>query len=191
MNRRETLAGLGALAGAALLPSTVLAEFLRDAAAVGDAGGAWTPKFFTPAQAKLLPELVEVIIPATDTPGAKSALVHVFVDLYVRDCYPKAQQELFVKGLDALDGVARARFGRPFLELAPADRLGLLVEEERASLGRSETPDKSFVRMLKHLTLLGYFSSRPGATQAAQYEHAPGPFEGCIPLTPGTKVHAL
>ena len=49
----------------------------------------------------------------------------------------------------------------------------------------------SFVRSLKNLTLLGYFSSEVGATKAADYEQSPGPFEGCLDLKPGQRVQAL
>ena len=94
MKRRESLKGLGFLAGGSLLSPSVLAEFFRVSAAVVETGG-WTPGFVPARHAALLPELVEVIIPATDTPGAKEALVHIFVDLFVRDCYPKPQQDVF------------------------------------------------------------------------------------------------
>jgi hypothetical protein len=127
--------------------------------------------------------MVDVVIPPTDTPGARDALVHVFVDLYLRDCAPKAQQEAFLKGLDEA--------GRGFLDASKADRLARLARLERESLAKNEPPEQSFVRTLKSITLLGYFTSEPGATRAAEYEQSPGPFEGCLDLKPGQKVHAL
>jgi hypothetical protein len=36
---------------------------------------------------------------------------------------------------------------------------------------------------MKELTLLGFFTSEPGATQVLQYNQVPGPFKGCVPLT--------
>ena len=36
--------------------------------------------------------------------------------------------------------------------------------------------------MTRELTLLGYFLSKPGATQVLQYNPMPGPFKGCVPL---------
>ncbi len=183
MNRRESLKGIGLLAGAPLLPSDVLASFLRSAEAV-EKTGEWTPQLVTARQARLLPELVETIIPTTDTPGARDALVHVFVDLYVKDCYPAAQREAFLKGFDEVDKLG-------FLDLSPQERLALLVRLERESMEKNEPEDQSFVRMLKRVTLLGYFSSKPGATQAAEYVQSPGPFEGCVDLKPKQRVQAL
>jgi len=191
MNRRDTLKGLGLLVGGNLLAPAVLADFLQTAAAIKEGKGAWQPRLLSARQAALLPELVEVIIPATDTPGAQAALAHVFIDLYVKDCYPKAQQEVFLKGLDNLDAVSRKQAGRDFLKLSPAERLGLLKQLEKESWERGEPVEQSFIRMLKNLTLMGFFSSQPGATKAAEYVRSPGPFEGCTDLKPDQKADAL
>ncbi|HUK89230.1 MAG TPA: gluconate 2-dehydrogenase subunit 3 family protein, partial [Blastocatellia bacterium] len=173
-----------------LLSRSVLADFLRISASVKQ-GSKWAPQFVPVKHAALLPELVDVIIPVTDTPGAKDALVHVFVDLYVKDCYTKAQQEIFLKGLDSVEVTSQKGFGRPFIELSKKEQLGLLSGLEKESWEKHEPTDESFIRMLKNLTLLGYFSSQPGATQAAEYERSPGPFEGCIDMKPGQKVDAI
>ena len=170
---------------------SLLASFFQTAAAIKEGKEKWQPRLLSAEQAARLPELVEVIIPTTDTPGAKAALVHVFVDLYVADCYPKAQQELFLKGLDTLDDVSRKQAGRAFLKLAAAERLGLLKQLEKASWESNEAVEQSFVRMLKNLTLMGFFCSQPGATRAAEYQRSPGPFEGCTDLKPGQKADAL
>jgi len=191
MNRRDSLKGLGALVGGNLLAPGVIADFLQTAASIKEGKHDWQPRLLSSQQALLLPELVEVIIPATDTPGAKAALVHVFVDLYVKDCYPKAQQELFLKGIDTLEAVSQQRFGRAFLKLSKDERLGLLKQLEKESWEKGEPVEQSFIRMLKNLTLMGFFSSQPGATKAAEYVRSPGPFEGCIDLKPGQKVEAL
>jgi gluconate 2-dehydrogenase gamma chain len=191
MNRRDSLKGLGSLVAGNLLSPAMLADFLQTAAAIKEGKSAWQPRLLSAQQAALLPELVEVIIPVTDTPGAKAALAHVFIDLYVKDCYPKAQQEVFLKGLDNLDAVSQKQSGRTFLKLSQAGRLDLLKQLEKESWERSEPVEQSFIRMLKNLTLIGFFSSQPGATKAAEYARSPGPFEGCTDLKPGQKADAL
>jgi hypothetical protein len=45
--------------------------------------------------------------------------------------------------------------------------------------------------MLKQLTLLGYFTSEIGCTQAMRYVETPGRFDGCIPYKKGDKAFAL
>jgi hypothetical protein len=44
--------------------------------------------------------------------------------------------------------------------------------------------------MMKELSLLGYFTSEIGATQALVYEESPGKWEPCIPYKPGQKAYA-
>jgi hypothetical protein len=48
-----------------------------------------------------------------------------------------------------------------------------------------------FFRLMKELTLLGYFTSEPGATQALEYVAVPGRYDGCIDLKPGQKNWAM
>src|SRR4029078_7876673 len=133
-----------------------LADFLQTAAAIKEGKGVWQPRLVTAPQAALLQELVEVITPATDTPGAKEALAHVFIDLYIKDCYPEAQQQVFLKGLDDLDAASRKQGERECLKLWPGERLALLKELERESWERDEPVENSFIRMLKNLTLVGF-----------------------------------
>ncbi len=51
-------------------------------------------------------------------------------------------------------------------------------------------PRGSFVRILKDLTLVGFFTSRIGATQTLAYEAVPGGYRGCLELRPGQKAWA-
>ena len=43
---------------------------------------------------------------------------------------------------------------------------------------------------MKDLTLVGFYTSRIGATQALAYEAVPGGFRGCLELGPGQKAWA-
>ena len=47
-----------------------------------------------------------------------------------------------------------------------------------------------YFRMMKELTLLGYFTSEIGYTQAQRYVESPGRFDPCVPYTPGEKAWA-
>jgi len=168
MRRRQSLVALSALAGHALFPD-VLARFGR-ALAAGPA--AWTPALLTPDAGEVLAAAVDTILPDTDTPGARAAGVHVFVDLLAKHCRTAEEQRAFTAGLDALD---RAGF-------AGADRKArekLLTELEAAK--------DPFFAALKEATVLGYCMSETGATQALAYAHVPGDYAGCLPLGKGQK----
>jgi len=114
----------------------------------------------------------------------------VFVDLALRDCYTAAEQQLFVTGLEALASDCEARHRQPFEACAPGERHALLAALDAASYSPDTGPRGSFVRILKDLTLVGFFTSRIGATQVLAYEAVPGGFRGCLDLRPGQKAWA-
>jgi hypothetical protein len=167
MNRRHALMGLSAIAGHALFPG-VLEAFAKAIAMPADA---WTPQLVSAAQGQGLAEAVDTILPTTSTPGAKAARVHVFVDLVLSTCVAPADQKKLLAAIDAL--------GPAFVTAAPAARQKAL-----------EAMDKDAFAMLKELTLLGYFSSEIGATQALAYDKVPGGYWGNVDLKPGQKSWA-
>jgi hypothetical protein len=138
----------------------------------------------------MLEALVDTILPATETPGAREARVFVFVDLALRDCYSAEEQQLFTAGLEALADQSQARHGRPFEACSPEERQALLAPLDAASYAPDTGARGSFIRILKDLTLVGFFTSRIGATRVLAYEAVPGGFQGCLKLRPGQKAWA-
>jgi hypothetical protein len=189
VNRRDSLKGLSAVAAHALFPS-VVADAAEAAAALQESGEPWTPQWLSHDQAALIEALVETVIPATDTPGAREARVHVFADLALRDCYTPDEQQLFQKGLMALREECRKRHGQAFEACTPPQRHTLLSELDAASYDPDLGPRGSFVRILKDLTLVGFFTSKLGATQVLAYQKVPGGYRGCIDLAPDQKTWA-
>jgi hypothetical protein len=190
LNRRDSLKGLSAITAHALFPS-VLAGAAAARAELDASGAAWTPVFVHPERAGMLEALVDTILPATAPPGARQAGVHVFVDLALRDCYTPAEQQLFVEGLEALVAEGKARWGRPFEACSPEERHALLARLDAASYAPDTGSRGSFIRILKDLTLVGFFSSRIGATEVLSYEAVPGTYRGCLDLGPGQKTWAV
>jgi hypothetical protein len=170
MNRRESLVCLSALAGHALFPRILERFGLASIAMARDAEN-WTPEFLSPKQGHLLGEIVETIIPETDTPGAKAARVHVFVDLVLEHCIPAAEQQAVRKTLDEI--------GDDFITGSPAER--------EAQLRRM---DAKVFGLLRELTLVGFFTSEIGATRALAYDAVPGEYRGCIDLGPDQRTWA-
>ena len=189
MNRREALMGLSAVTAHALFPA-VLAEAAAAAARVDATGVAWAPKWLPQERAAMLEALVDTILPATETPGARQAQAHVFVDLALRDCYTPAEQQLFSTGLEALVEESRRLYARPFEDCSPEERHALVAPLDAASYKPDTGARGSFVRILKDLTLVGFFTSRIGATQVLAYEKVPGGYRGCVELRPGQKAWA-
>jgi hypothetical protein len=172
-SRREAIRRLtAAAAGAAAAPFWVepLLALARGhaqthAAAAAMSAPAWTPAVFTPRQNDAVIALSELIIPETDTPGAKGALVNRFIDRVLVDA-PAAQRTAFLRGLAWVDTASRREFG---LEIAAAT-----VEQQTALLTRlsddhdhagADAPGVEFFRALKALTITGYYSTEIGLRQ--------------------------
>jgi len=176
MNRRQSLLALSTVSAHALFPD-VVARFGWALAAPAEA--VWKPEVLSVEQGALLADLVETIIPATDTPGARAARVHVFVDLVLAHCRTASEREAFVKGLDGVASELRTRHGSDVTTAPAASR-----EELLRRLDASGDP---FVRALKELTVLGYCTSEVGATQGLAYVDVPGDYQGCVDLKAGQK----
>jgi hypothetical protein len=54
---------------------------------------------------------------------------------------------------------------------------------------KREDPSYYYLQM-KQLTLLGYFTSEIGCTQARRYVETPGRYDGCVPYAKGDKAWA-
>lgn len=147
----------------------------------------WKPVFFTEDQGILISQIADIIIPKTDTPGAKEVGVPGFIDTLVKDCYSKEDQEHFLAGLVAFNEQANKEQGDSFILLdAPAQQAFVKkIHDEAVTMEKSENkPDKRpFILHVKELTMLGFFTSEIGATQVLQYEPVPGAYKGCIPLS--------
>ena len=78
------------------------------------------------SQENLLSEIVETIIPKTDTLGAKDLNVHQFTIKMVADCYDKKSQETFSKGFDLVDAAAKRGFSKTFIECDGKQKLEVL-----------------------------------------------------------------
>lgn len=148
---------------------------------------------------QLIEELVETIIPRTDTPGAKDAGVADFVIDIVRDCTVPKEQQTFINGLHKLEMYTIQKYKQPFKACGTKDRIAILTYFERHATYRIDVLNKlkrrffgdSFIEKLKHLTVEGYCTSLLGATQGLAYDFTPMTYEPCIPLTPGQRTWAM
>jgi len=183
IDRREALRKTALLMGAAVSASA-LSGILQGCKAAPEL--TYTPSFFTEDQARIVMEVAEIIIPKTDTPGAKDAGVPGFIDTMLKDCYKKEDQDRFIAGLTAFDEEAKKAYGDSFIYCKPEQQVELVTKTHAAALTEAKENKEAkrpFILMAKELTLLGFFTSEPGATQVLQYVAVPGSYKGCIPLT--------
>jgi hypothetical protein len=201
MNRREAIQKAALTLGYAISASAAFGV-LHGCKAKPDL--VYKPDFFTEDQALTISELAEIILPKTTTPGAKDAGVPGFIDDLLKEVYTKEQQENFLQDLSAFDEEAKKNFGDNFGSLEKEHQLAFVkmkhdeamsAEGATRAVGyRSYSKKKDeapFILKIKELTLLGFFTSEPGATQVLQYNQVPGPYQGCVPLEKVGKAWAV
>ncbi len=80
------------------------------------------------------------------------------------------------------------------MKLNPQQRHDLLVkldnEQKQYTKNKKKDDPVHYFRMMKELTMLGYFTSEIGSTVARRYVAVPGKFEACIPYKKGDKAWA-
>jgi hypothetical protein len=203
MDRRELLKMVALLTGGVVIGGEV---FLT-----GCKTGAKTEPGFTAANISLLDEVGETILPATSSPGAKAAQVGEFMKVFVTDCYTEKQQQAFTNGIVELEKACEKMHGKSFMNCTPQQRHDFLLSLEKESKEFNKTRDERdkpqkdeaerekrefesspshYYSMMKQLTLLGFFTSKPGMTQALRHKAVPGRYDGALPYKKGDKAWA-
>lgn len=130
---------------------------------------------------KLLAEVAETIIPATEIPGAKDTYAHLFALRMLDDCYPKELQEQFQKGLKEVDRRTRNRFNTTFVQATPAQRGEIIGELEKNRKGDDAV--SIFYTTMKDLTIKGFLGSQYVLTNVHKYELVPARYNGYHPAS--------
>jgi len=188
MNRRDLFRQtfLGAAATAVSGHLATAREFPSDYDASKELARAdWKPLFLDDHQNQTLVVFSDILIPATDTPGAKAALVNRFLDA-VLAVETHDTQRSFLDSLAALDGESFTRYRAAFVYLTPEQQTELVTF--MAYPHTLETWDENapgsyrghaHFSNLKDWISRAYYSS-PVGMQALGYTGAPGGvFEGC------------
>jgi len=188
MDRRQAIQRAAMVLGYSI-SAPALMGVLKGCKATPEIG--YKPVFFNEDQAAIMAEVAEIIIPKTDTPGAKETGVPAFMDLMLKDCYGPEDQKRFLEGVTALDSEAGKAYGDSFLSCKAEQQKELVTKMHSEAIAsvRSENPpkDRPFILMAKELTMLGFFTSEAGATQVLSYVPVPGSYQGCVPM--GTTIN--
>ena len=186
MDRREAVQYISILLGGTITGSSYLLSGCKS-----NTGRSMT---FSQDDISWLDEVADTILPATKTPGAKAAKVGQFMTVMVNDCYDETDQKIFHEGMNKLDDFSNKNYDNSFMKINAQQRHDLLVkldnEQKEYMKNKKEKDPSHYFRMMKELTLLGYFTSEIGCTQARRYVETPGRYDGCIPYKKGDKAFA-
>jgi hypothetical protein len=196
MNRREAIQKATlVLGGAFSLPTLMAMDRWQAGQSLAVAGF-----IVTDQQMQIIGEVAEIIIPKTTTPGAKDTGVPAFIVMMMQDCYKAPEHASFLEGVKALEQ-------RDFLVLDAAKRLEVIRQVERDSveemkayqvrqtkMGDNDNREQMaaqakglpFWRLIKELTMLGYFTSEDGIKLSFEYVPIPGKLE-MIQMKPNQK----
>jgi hypothetical protein len=196
MNRRDALRVLTA---GTVLPALTPELFAFYRQAHPDAS--YSLRTLSPHQNDTVVAMIDQILPATDTPGAKAVRVNEFFDVILTEWANDDERRHFLDGLADVDKQSNALFGKDFAAASPAQQLVLLQSMDEASaVVRSQRKDRppfwepegrdtqmqgDFFTVFKSMTLHGYYTSEIGFTQELKLQVIPGAQHGCMPLGPG------
>jgi hypothetical protein len=190
MQRRNALKLLAGAAAFPLLSSDALALFRTIQSQVPDKTSF---KVLTVPQQAIVETMSEVIIPATDTPGAKAARVSEFIDLILSEWSDEDDKKQFLDGLAEVDRRSQTLFAKNFVEAGAPQQAEIVrgFDAELAQLFEQLQPDRhgkkpevqrTFFFLMKHLTMVGYYTSEVGMQEERHYEIIPSAHEQCAPI---------
>lgn len=211
MDRREALKRVALLMGGTL--SSSLVSGVLAGCKSGPSIPAYAFQTLTAPQADLTATLAELIIPTTDTPGARAAGVHEFIDRILTGYVKPEEMAVFMDGLADVEARAgQAAAGQTFVQLSPEQQTSLIqtleseaktwretrmtqqqVTQDAESGASAKSADQAvpFFTLLKALTLTGYYTSEIGASQELTYLHVAGAYRGDISVAEaGGKAYA-
>src|SRR5881409_1533980 len=101
MNRRELLGALSASIALPVLSGIPVDQVLATGRRVHARARCGPFQILDPHQSETVATIAEMIIPTTDTPGARAAGVHRFIDLLLAESFPDDERASFLAGLDS------------------------------------------------------------------------------------------
>ena len=183
LTRRDLVTLLGVTAAAAACgrrPGGTSAEEKRQADSVAVLMQA--PQFFTPHEFATVTLLADLVIPADErSGGASEAGVPAYIDFSLREVEEETMRLAMRGGLAWLDAECGRRFGRTFVDAAPAQRIAILEDIAwPARAAPALANGAAFFSDFRDLVATAFWSSRVGVRDLQYQGNVPLPeWTGC------------
>jgi gluconate 2-dehydrogenase gamma chain len=135
ITRREALKRAAWILGGTVSAPTILGVL---AGCQAEQKTVFTPRTLTPDQRGTVEAIADIIIPETETPGARAAGVDQFVDRMLTDYYPAKERDRFITGLARVDARAQRQHNLPFARLSKEQQTAIVLDLDKAAF--SEPP---------------------------------------------------
>jgi len=186
MNRRKAIGGILAITGISIASYTGVKFFY------GKSNRGQLQNYLN-----LISELVDVIIPPTETPGAKEAKVQDYIIDFMQSCSSNKEYNNFFNGLNDLQETCLNNYNTNFEDCTMEQKIEVLGNldsnnDSNSLLAKIDNKirGRSFFKILKSLTIEGYCTSEPGATKLLVYVPVPVNYKSITILEPNQKAWA-
>ena len=164
LSRRDSLLFSLAGLGITLVPASIWAKVAE------------SPAIHNP----LLDTVCDLVIPATDTPGATA----VRVPDYVRLCL--AHADGITMAGNEWEQVAAALSQLNFLQGSAEQRVECLTQFDASAFENADLSVNKAWRSIKSLIVTGYYTSEIGGSKELRYDLVPGRFDADLHVDPAT-----
>lgn len=189
LDRREIIKYLALASGLALMPAS-LESLASSFSKPTDLGRLSKKGLLNQDQLQLLGDISDVIIPATDTPGALAARAHEFINQFAVTCLDANEQNQILTTLNKIATAAGKKSSAGFKQLSLAQKIQLLTEFEQAKSPFTQK-DRADFKQLKAWVVFAYYTSEIGAAQELSYLAIPGGYKGNVKFSSVGKAWAL
>lgn len=188
MNRRKAMVGILAVTGMGMAAFTTKKFFF---------GNPKVQRGQLRQHLSLISEMIDIIIPHTDTPGAKEAHVQDYIVGYMEFCATNKEYVNFLHGLYEVQDTCNSMYGANFEGCTMEEKSGILKDLDGSYSANNfinkievKLRGRSFFTILRSLTIEGYCTSKLGATELLAYQPVPAVYQAEINIQPTQKAWA-
>lgn len=200
MDRRDLLKMILATTGVAMVGGNAIGYEMKNQVPL-------SKTVFTQDDVILFNEVAEVILPRTNTPGAKDANAGLMALILANDCYTTRERDTLVKGLLSLNVQTQKTYGSPYLLLSGEQKTEFVTQldvdakayNEKQNIhylsvrpydsnSSEDKPLPHYFTLIKQLTMFSFFTSKEGATKVLRFEAIPGKYNGDLAYKKGDRA---
>ena len=191
MDRRKALRSIGTGIGAIAVTPSVVSLF-QSCQSVAT----YTPVFISENDFKIVSNLMEIIIPKTDIPGAIELKLPEFVDAYIDAVWDEKRKTDFKEAWTAFISSSNKAAGKENAnDLSTADWDAQLAKYLKPGndVPADETLASQFANQLRSITVNAFKTNEFIGEEVLAYAPIPGEQKGCVDLmeTTGGKAWSL
>ncbi|WP_194765699.1 gluconate 2-dehydrogenase subunit 3 family protein [Tamlana sp. I1] len=170
----------------------------------------WTPLFLSDEEKYMVTQLLDIILPATEIPGALAVNVPQFLDMMYAEIEEDHIKQSFKKGAmvfaekfktefntEVLNGEKKdfEKLLESYFNLPEAEE-HLVLQEQKASVDTIDAKNTdrymvyNFLLAVRYYALFGYCTSEEVGENILTYDPIPGVYRGCISVEEASKGKA-